>query len=93
MKLLDNNEYSIPKIIRGTKLEKKWLEDIDSLSDLYPQGMLVHVNERGTAENFILKCQERLCGQAQLDIAVHTKENLDRYLENIKESNKELYEE
>ena len=40
-----------------------------------------------------MKCQERLCGEAQLDIALHTKENLDRYLESIKNTNKELYEE
>ena len=93
IKMLDNNEYSVPRIIKGTKLEKEWLKDIESLSDLYPQGMLIQVNERGTAENLILKCQERLCGEAQLEIAVHTKENLDRYLKNIKETNKELYEE
>ena len=93
IKLLNEMEYSIPKIIRETELEKEWLEDMDSLKDLYPQGMLININERGTAENFILKCQERLCGEAQLDIAVHTKENLDRYLENIKETNAELYEE
>ena len=31
--------------------------------------------------------------EAQLDIAIHTKENLDRYLKNIKDTNHELYEE
>ena len=93
IQMLKEPEYSIPKIIKGTELEKEWLEDIKSLSHLYPQGMLIHINERGTAENFILKCQERLCGEAQLDIALHTKENLDRYLENIKNTNEELYEE
>ncbi len=85
--------YSIPKIIKGTDLEEEWLKDMESLKYLYPQGMLININERGTAENFILKCQERLCGEAQLDIAIHTKENLDRYLENIKDSNPALYNE
>ena len=93
IQMLDEAEYSIPKIIKGTKLEKEWLKDMDSLKNLYPQGMLIKINERGTAENFILKCQERLCGEAQLDIAIHTKENLDRYLSHIKETNTDLYEE
>ncbi len=93
IQMLEKEEYSIPKIIKGTKLEEEWLKDIKSLKHLYPQGMLININERGTAENFILKCQERLCGEAQLDIALHTKENLDRYLENIKDTNKDLYEE
>ena len=55
-------EYSVPKIIKGTKLEEEWIQDISSLRHLYPQGMIININERGTAENFILKCQERLCG-------------------------------
>ena len=93
IQILKEPEYNIPKIIRGTELEKEWLKDIKFLSHFYPQGMLININERGTAENFILKCKERLCGEAQLDIAIHTKENLDRYLKNIKETNKELYEE
>ncbi len=93
IQILKEVQYSIPKIIKGTALEKEWIKDMDSLKHLYPQGMLININERGTAENFILKCKERLCGEAQLDIAIHTKENLDRYLENIKETNKDLYEE
>ena len=60
---------------------------------MYPQGMLIKVNERGTVENFILKCQERLCGAAQLDIAMHTKENLEKYIASVKTTNPEVYEE
>ncbi len=60
------------RIIRGTELEKEWLKDISSLEEYYPQGMLVKVNERGTVENFILKCTERLCGAAQLEIMEQT---------------------
>ncbi len=93
IKIPKEAKYSVPKIIEGTELEKEWLEDMESLKHLYPQGMLIEVNERGTAENFILKCQERLCGEAQLDIAIHTKEHLDKYLEKIKNTNPSLYEE
>ena len=80
MSLLDTPEYYIPPIIRGTDLENSWLEDISSLSQYFPQGMLVKVNERGTIENFVLKCTERLCGSAQLEIMEQTFEIMNKYL-------------
>lgn len=80
MSLLDTSEYYIPPIIRGTDLENSWLEDISSLSQYFPQGMLVKVNERGTIENFVLKCTERLCGSAQLEIMEQTSEIMNKYL-------------
>ena len=92
IQLLDEPRFFIPEIIRGTSLEKEWLDDISSLSDIFPQGELIKINERGTVENFILKCQERLCGCAQLEIALQTKGILDKYIENTKETNKEVYE-
>ena len=61
-----------------------WLEDMNSLADLYPQGMLIQINERGTAENFILKCKERVCGCAQLEIMKQTYEILNKYIEKTK---------
>lgn len=80
MSLLDTPEFYIPPIIRGTDLENSWLEDISSLSQYFPQGMLVKVNERGTIENFVLKCTERLCGSAQLEIMEQTSEIMNKYL-------------
>ncbi len=80
MSLLDTPEYYIPPIIRGTDLENSWLEDISSLSQYFPQGMLIKVNERGTIENFVLKCTERLCGSAQLEIMEQTSEIMNKYL-------------
>ena len=84
--------YFVPPIIRNTELEAEWLEDIKSLSEYFPQGTMVYVNERGTVENFILKCKERLCGCAQLEIAMQTKETLNQYLKNTKETNWKVYE-
>ena len=84
MSLLDKPEYYVPRIIRGTELEKEWLEDISSLEKYYPQGMLVKVNERGTVENFVLKCTERLCGAAQLEIMEQTVETMNKYIEAVK---------
>ena len=89
--LLDEPKYYIPLIIKDTELEKEWLKDISSLANGFPQGMLVKVNERGTVENFILKCKERLCGEAQLEIELQTNETLHKYLENTKESKPIIY--
>ncbi len=91
MKLLDNPQYYVPPIIRGTELEKEWLNDISSLSDFFPQGMLVQVNERGTIENFVLKCTERLCGEAQLEIMQQTQATMNKYVNAVRE-NKVLHE-
>lgn len=90
---LDEPEFFIPPIIQNTPLEAEWLEDIKSLAENFPQGMLINVNERGSYEDFILKCKERLCGCAQLEIAVQTKETMDKYLQNTKNTNPEVYKE
>lgn len=84
--------FFVPPIIRDTPLEEEWLKDIKSLAVHYPQGMLVKVNERGTVENFILKCKERLCGCAQLEIAIQTQKTLEQYIKNTKETNSRVYE-
>ena len=87
---LDKAEFYIPKIIRGTKLEEEWLKDISSLEEYYPQGMLLKINERGTVENFVLKCTERLCGAAQLEIMDQTLDTMRKYLDATK-GNEEIY--
>lgn len=88
---LDAEVYFVPPIIRDTDLQNEWLEDITSLSKYFPQGKRVFVTERGTVENFVLKCKERLCGCAQLETAMQTKEILERYLENTRETNERVY--
>lgn len=85
MSFSDVNEFFVPDIIKGTEYEEEWLKDIKSLEDNFPQGLLININERGTIENFVLKCQERLCGAAQLEIAKQTKETMNRYLEAVKD--------
>lgn len=92
MSLLDNVKFYIPKIIeKNNELKQEWLKDINSLADLYPQGMLININERGTVENFVLKCKERVCGCAQLEIMNQTYEILQKYIENTKNSNEDVY--
>ena len=89
--LLDTPQFYVPPIIKGTPLEEEWLKDIESLQDNFPQGMLIKINERGTVENFVLKCTERLCGAAQLEIMEQTNKTMQKYLEQTKESNEEVY--
>lgn len=89
--LLDEPKYYVPPIIAGTNLEQEWLKDISSLKEFFPQGMLVQVNERGTIENFVLKCMERLCGFSQLEIMQETKNIMNKYLEATKDK-PELYQ-
>lgn len=88
----EEHKYFVPPIIKGTPLEEEWIKDITSLDEEFPQGLLLDINERGTVENFVMKCQERLCGAAQLEIALQTKEILNKYMENTKDSKKEIYD-
>jgi hypothetical protein len=88
---LNTSMYFVPPIIEGTDLEDEWLQDITSLSKYFPQGKMICINERGTVENFVLKCKERLCGCAQLEIAMQTKDTLEKYLKNTKDTNRRVY--
>ncbi len=70
-------EFFVPYVIKGTTLEEEWLNDISKVSNYtIPQGTLVKVIEQGTIDNFFLKCKERLCGRAQLEIATQTEYTL-----------------
>ena len=94
MRFLPEAEFYVPEILKESgELSKEWTKDITSIAHIYPQGMLFSIRERGTYEKFILKCYERLCGCAQLEIALQTKKTLDNYLEQTKETNVEVYEE
>ena len=89
--LLETPKYYIPPVIRNTNLEKEWIKDISSLEEYYPQGMLLKINERGTVENFVLKCTERICGAAQLEIMEQTIETMNKYLNYTKQTNEDVY--
>jgi hypothetical protein len=83
-------DFFIPPIFdKGSDLEKEWLDDLDSVRDIYPNAALFKINERGLVENFIMKCYERLCGNAQLETMLQTKENLKRYIDSTEGELKE----
>ena len=75
IKLLNEKKFFVPPIIENDEvLKSEWLNDMKSVSSIHPQGELVLVEESGTYKNFILKCKERLCSCAQLEINNQTKE-------------------
>jgi len=73
--------FYVPEIIKGTEFEAEWLEDIKSVAYCFPQGTLVMITEEGLAKHFFLKCKERLCGRAQLEIAVQTADTLRLFID------------
>ncbi len=88
MKILDNKQYYIPKILNEyPELQVEWLEDCKMFEKNYPQGMLVEINEMGKLEDFILKMKERKCSFAQLEINNQTDETLNAYIEGLKSIN------
>ncbi|MGN0973494.1 MAG: FAD-dependent thymidylate synthase [Bacilli bacterium] len=90
---LDKCNFFVPPILEDDlTLVYEWLNDCYSVEDIYPQGMLLDINERGTYENFILKCQERLCSAAQLEICNQTKDTLLKYKKALEENNHYLAE-
>ena len=54
---------------------------------VFPQGMLVNINEFGTMDWFIQKMKERKCSAAQLEINRQTNDTLEKYVKALKERN------
>ena len=91
IKLLDEKQYFIPPILNDDKkLKEEWLKDIKSVSNVFPQGELVSINECGTYDKFILKAKERLCTAAQQEIMIQTKETLLKYKQGLEANNHPL---
>lgn len=90
---ITDTDFYIPKIIRKNNKEGEWLTDLFSLRDIFPQGTLVEVVEQGTFENFVLKCKERMCNCAQLEIMNITYKQVLKFLsnkDNLSEFNKRI---
>ena len=66
------NKYYVPPIVEDAGLEEDWLKDIESVAYCIPQGTMVRITEQGLFEDFALKCKERMCGRAQLEIMKST---------------------
>lgn len=87
MEFLDKKEYYTPPIIADDQmLVDEWLGDMQIVRGVTPQGELVKISEVGKYDDFILKCKERLCTGAQLEIAEQTRDTLLRYKKALEES-------
>lgn len=91
MEMLSEKQYFIPPIISDDQmLVDEWLGDMQIVRGVNPQGELIKINEIGKYEDFILKCKERLCSAAQLEIMQQTRETLLKYKKALEESNNPL---
>ncbi len=84
MNRTEDKTYFIPPIIQDDPLLiSEWVNDLESVAHLVPQAEMVRVTESGTYDNFILKAKERLCTYAQLEIAMQTKDTLQKYRDGL----------
>ena len=91
MERLKQKEYFIPPIINDDNiLINEWLNDMQLVKDYIPQGELIKISEIGKYEDFILKCKERLCTEAQLEIMEQTKITLLNYKKALENANHPL---
>ena len=80
MVLENTHKFYVPEIIKDdSSLVEEWKTDMESISHLFPQGMLFNIKETGSYDAFILKCKERLCTFAQLEINNVTKDIINDY--------------
>lgn len=91
MEMNSNFNCFVPPIIEDdNSLVMEWLADMERVKNVHPQGELVTVNEKGSYDKFILKCKERLCSAAQLEIQQQTKETLMKYKNALENNNHPL---
>ena len=81
MELPDKLIPYIPKIIRGTSYEMDWINDFNELiaNKIVPQSTLLDIEEEGRFPDFVLKCKERLCSRAQLEIMEITRDQVEKF--------------
>lgn len=73
--------FYVPPIVEEANLSEEWLKDMESVAYCFPQGILVRITEQGIFEDFALKCKERLCGRAQLEVTNSTESAVWKFLE------------
>jgi thymidylate synthase ThyX len=80
------SDFFVPPMIKNTDLESEWLQDLKSVEDLIPQARKIGIVETGHISDFILKCEERLCGRAQWEIMHQTKLTAKRFIKAAEDS-------
>lgn len=85
--------FFIPPIIgENIDLVHEWLDDINSVANVYPQGMMVDTTIQGKYADFILMLKERKCTNAQLEINDIVTNVVKEYVAELKKSDHVLFE-
>lgn len=82
-------DFYVPEVIKAAGTEEdilEWIDDLNSISDTFPTATLVDVVETGFISDFILKCDERLCGRVMLETFNTIKTNLLRFAKSLDKS-------
>ena len=91
---LDDPHFYVPKLLNNNpELQNEWLGDIASVSNVYPQGMLVKTNMNGPLKHLVNYVgKERACDRAFLETEdLFTNQMLpDIYEGLVKSGNQEL---
>ena len=76
------HQFYVPKIIKDTEYEAMWVTDLMSVAETTPIATKVPVVETGFISEFLMKCDERLCGRVQLETMNTITQNLIRFARN-----------
>jgi hypothetical protein len=76
------HQFYVPKIIKGIEYEANWVTDLMSVAETTPIATKVPVVETGFIGEFLMKCDERLCGRVQLETMNTITQNLIRFARN-----------
>lgn len=94
--LYDGNdfEFYIPDILKniGDDIVNEWLYDLGTIKETYPLATRVEVIEIGLISNFMLKCDERLCGRVQLETMKNCANNLLKFEKTLHKTHFMKYE-
>ena len=84
--------FFLPPILKtNTKLKTLWIKDLESIADHYPQASMIRILETGHISDFILKCEERLCGRAQWEIMDRTRITAEAMLKSAELSDSRMF--
>jgi len=58
IQLLDEPEFYVPPILNTEELKAEWKADCEKQAKVFPQGMLIQINEYGKWDKFLLKMKK-----------------------------------
>lgn len=75
--------FYVPRLLQteaNKKLSDEWLDDLSLITETYPNAILVNTVEIGNISDFMLKCDERLCGRVMLETMENVRNNLYKFV-------------